>query len=409
MAEFHELIKNFERIRNYMHQFYIYGFKVRGDYDQKSARTYDNERRRIESWLKNHIRSDYTAKGKQIAINIDSRQIYQNPLYAAWKSKSFTDNDLLLHFFLLDLLWDDQALTVPELCDLIAERYGVVFDSQTVRLKLKEYEALGICHAKKEGRQLLYSLCLWEIEDDPPLYNALMTAVKYFQETAPFGFIGSTLLDRETIDNYFFSFKHHFIVHTLEDQVLLNILTAIRERRKIRFQNSSTRTSQITVMTGIPLKIFISTQTGRRYACLYQEHNQRFANMRLDVMSKIELLANVDNYTPLQVLLDKNLPHCWGVSFGSTTRIEEIHLKLHINEKNETYILDRLYREGRGGEVIRAAENTFLYSGTYFDTNEMLGWVKSFTGRILDVQGSNQTIIRKLERDLEKMYQMYCK
>lgn len=37
MAEFQELIKNFDRIRDYMRQFYIYGFKVRGDYDDKAA------------------------------------------------------------------------------------------------------------------------------------------------------------------------------------------------------------------------------------------------------------------------------------------------------------------------------------------------------------------------------------
>ena len=55
MAEFQELIKNFDRIRDYMRQFYIYGFKVRNDFDSHCARTYDNERRRIESWL-----GDYT-------------------------------------------------------------------------------------------------------------------------------------------------------------------------------------------------------------------------------------------------------------------------------------------------------------------------------------------------------------
>ena len=48
MAEFQELIKNFDRIRDYMRQFYVYGFKMRNDFEEKSARTYDNERRRIE-------------------------------------------------------------------------------------------------------------------------------------------------------------------------------------------------------------------------------------------------------------------------------------------------------------------------------------------------------------------------
>ena len=46
-----ELVKSFERIRNYMREFYVYGFKSRDEYGMKSARSYDNERRRIESWL----------------------------------------------------------------------------------------------------------------------------------------------------------------------------------------------------------------------------------------------------------------------------------------------------------------------------------------------------------------------
>ena len=82
MAEFQELIKNFDRIRDYMRSFYVYGFKVRNEYSEKSARTYDNERRRMESWLADYMRSEYTSKGKQICINVDSRTISQNPLYA---------------------------------------------------------------------------------------------------------------------------------------------------------------------------------------------------------------------------------------------------------------------------------------------------------------------------------------
>ena len=120
MAEFQELIKNFDRIRDYMRQFYVYGFKVRGDFTQKSARTYDNERRRIESWLSPYIHSEYTSKGRQVSINIGENEIFSNPLYAAWKSKSFTDNDLLLHFFILDRLADGREMTAGELADSIA-------------------------------------------------------------------------------------------------------------------------------------------------------------------------------------------------------------------------------------------------------------------------------------------------
>ncbi len=35
-----ELIKNFEKVRAYMREFYVYGFKSRTEYDAKSARSY---------------------------------------------------------------------------------------------------------------------------------------------------------------------------------------------------------------------------------------------------------------------------------------------------------------------------------------------------------------------------------
>jgi hypothetical protein len=42
MAEFNELIRDFKKIRDYMRDFYVYGFKSRNDFKHKSARTYDN-------------------------------------------------------------------------------------------------------------------------------------------------------------------------------------------------------------------------------------------------------------------------------------------------------------------------------------------------------------------------------
>ena len=83
-------------------------------------------------------------------------------------------------------------------------------------------------------------------------------------------------------------------------------------------------------------------------------------------------------------------------------------MKLFIDEKKEPYILNRLYREGRGGEVMRIRENEYLYSGFFFDTNEMLSWVKTFTGRVMDIQCSNQAAVNKVTADWERMYQMYC-
>ena len=41
-----ELIKNFERIRDYMREFYVYGFKSRDEFTKKSARCCFSKRMR---------------------------------------------------------------------------------------------------------------------------------------------------------------------------------------------------------------------------------------------------------------------------------------------------------------------------------------------------------------------------
>ena len=82
-------------------------------------------------------------------------------------------------------------------------------------------------------------------------------------------------------------------------------------------------------------------------------------------------------------------------------------MTLYIDEASEGHIINRLRREGRGGEVQQVRENVWLYMGTFFDTNEMLPWIKSFTGRILDLQCSNQAVLDKVTADLKAMYQMY--
>ena len=42
-----ELVKGISRIRDYMREFFVYGFKSREEIGSKSARSYDNERRRM--------------------------------------------------------------------------------------------------------------------------------------------------------------------------------------------------------------------------------------------------------------------------------------------------------------------------------------------------------------------------
>lgn len=283
-----ELIKNFDRIRDYMRQFYVYGFKSRTEYDAKSGRSYDNERRRVESWLGDSMRFRLTPEGKHVFLSMDSRAIRSNPLYNAFKAKSFTAGDVTFHFYILDLLQNGDACTARQITDLFAEKYLSAFetdrqpDISTIRKKLKEYVALGLLQCRKQGRELLYSR-----SEDALALNAWADALAFFSEADPLGVIGSTLLDKLEPLSPCFRFKHHYMLHALDSQILLELLTAIGEHKTVELQYISPKTGRETAHTVCPLKIYISTQGGRQYLLCFHYRFKKLMFFRLDFLHRV--------------------------------------------------------------------------------------------------------------------------
>lgn len=402
MSDFSELIKNFDKIRDYMRDFYVYGFKSRADFTKKSSRTYDNEKRRCESYLGEYMKWDYKSGNKSSFISVDCAHIPLNPLYAAWKSKSFTANDIVLHFCILDAL-QAAPMTVDELTDFICDKSEMIFDAQTVRNKCKEYVKLGMLRQEKQGRAFVYSINPQNI----PLTPKLIDAVKFFQGAAPFGEIGSYILDSENQDNDLFAFKHYYIAHTLEDGILFDLLSAIRQNRSVFFANQSIRSSNSIIVHALPLKIFVSAGTGRRYVCMYSFRKRRFNTFRLDYIKSVKVDKEVDFAAELKERLNNNLDKVWGVSFGGIHRLETISMKLCIDERHEQYIIDRIKREGQGGELKRLDDNTFLYTKEMFDSTDIVPWIKTFTGRIIGLEGTNEAVVKRFFSDINRMAHMY--
>ena len=159
---YNELVKNFKRIRDYMREFYVYGFKSRDEFNKKSARSYDDERRRLESWLGDYMQFRQTAEGKNMFLSIDSRLTKHNPLFKAWKTKSFTDGDITLHFIVMDILSNGQELSLGDVAYQVDEylagfEHARVFDISTIRKKLNEYVKEGLLVRRKSGKTMLYS------------------------------------------------------------------------------------------------------------------------------------------------------------------------------------------------------------------------------------------------------------
>ena len=217
MSNFQELIKSFPKTREYVRDFFVYGFKTRNEFKEKSPRTYDNERRRLESWLGPFVQRDYVPGGFNISLAIDSGLLDSNPLFRVWKTKSFTDNDIVLHFLILDLLQDGQSLTAEELTDRLLTDYETLFDIQTVRRKCNAYEKEGLLGREKSGKAVRFFL-------DNRLSHWLKSnesardALAFYQMAGCLGIIGNEILEQLESQNRSFRVKHSFFVHTLEDE-----------------------------------------------------------------------------------------------------------------------------------------------------------------------------------------------
>ena len=408
MSDFHELIKSFPKTREYVRDFFVYGFKTRNEFKNKSPRTYDNERRRLESWLSPFVHKDHLSNGANISLAIDSNLLDTNPLFRVWKTKSFTDNDIVLHFFILDLLQDGGKITAEEITDDLLTEYEAFFDIQTVRRKCNAYQKEGLLQKQRKGKTVVYSLdtslAQWLKSNE-----TILDALAFFQLAGNLGMIGNQLTDQFDYQNQTFRVKHSFFVHTLEDEILLDLLNIIHQQKSAALEIKSSKKGVINTTYCVPLQIFISTRSGRRFLCAYIDRSKRFTCFRLDTIKKVTPLEKTEAYEELQTKLNRNRRQLWGVSFQGRERhhLDKLTMTIQVFEPKESYIVDRLRREGRGGTVTKTAPNIYQYEIEVFDCNEMLPWIRTFIGRILSLECSAKSVERRFYEDLQTMYQMY--
>lgn len=411
MSSYSELIKSFERIRAYMREFYVYGFKSRDGYTRKSARSYDDERRRIESWLGEHMRFVRTPEGKTIFISVDSRRIRHNPFYHAWKAKSFTDGDITLHFILFDILYTPSVrLTLSELLRRIDEDYLSAFpaprmpDESTVRKKLKEYCEAGIIETERVGRSVYYRRA--ETVD----ISGLTDALHFFSEVAPCGVVGSFILDKTEEDTDFFAFKHHYITGAMDSGVLAALFLAMREKRAVTVTNVSRRRDTPKTVRLIPLRVLISVQSGRQHLLAYTPEYRSFDTYRIDHLSDVKLGEPSSELEGLRSALDGMRNKMWGVGLKrrlvADDRPEHVDFTVRVGD-GEEFIVKRLEREKRVGRVERLDAHTYRFTADVYDAGEMLPWIRSFICRITALHFSSKVLEEQFRSDLSAMYRMY--
>lgn len=404
-----ELVKNFENIRDYMRQFLVYGFKMRDEFDAKSARSYDNEKRRVESWLSDYMHFRQDASGKAVFLSLDSRHIPNNPLYMGWKTSTFTKNDIRLHFLLMDILTTNAIYSIPDILNCINKDYLTIFqdaelpDESTLRKKCQEYAKIGLITVVKQGKQHYYQLTRDTVD-----YDRWYDALSFFSEDNPLGVVGSFVMDKYERKQSFFSFKHRYFLFSLDSGMVLDVLDAMHERRKVEielFENRKKRHRRVIV---IPLQIWISVQGGRQYLAAINQERKFVYFFRLDSIRKVSSLDIIEDrktYEAYQTYLKEERKNIWGVSMGMG-KLEHIEMTVKIHAK-EKHVVKRLHREKRYGCVQQLNHTTWHFSTDVYDAQELLPWIRTFIGRIVHLSCSNKRIVDQFWSDFEALSVLY--
>lgn len=388
-----------------MREFYVYGFKSRNEYTSKSARSYDDEKRRMESLLGDYMRFRRQADGKNVFLSVDSRVTRHNPLYRAWKAKSFTDGDITLHFILLDLLSSaEKGMTSAEIADGVCAMLPdaeTAFDESTVRKKLKEYAEEGIVLSEKSGKTVRYRLAK---QTDMIPYRDILD---FFSEVAPCGVIGSFLLDQTEKHEGKFAFKHHYITSALDSEIVCSLFEGIGEKKAVTIETPG-RKGGITVHSVIPLRLMIGVQSGRQYLMAYIPEGKRISSFRADRILSVKIGKICDRFDEYRAKLDGIGDRLWGVSaqsfFGNRTERVEFTV---VYGDNESFIHERLEREKRCGTAERIDKNTSRFSADVYDATELIPWIRTFIGRIVDVRFSDRRLQERFLGDIRAMYEIY--
>lgn len=410
-----ELIKNLDTIRTYVRSFYIYGFKMRDKFSAKSARTYDDEKRRLENYLSGFMAFRPDENGKVTFLSIDSRHISHNPLYKIFKAKSFTAMDISLHFMLMDILSDGSKKSIGQILDEISGVYLKDFsadalpEESTLRKKLKEYEDLGLISSVKNGKTMLYfrqpmtDLC--GAED----------ALSFFSEIAPCGVAGSFLLDKfpadEQAESEIFQFKHHYITSSIESDFVEQVFDAIREHRFLFVGQKKNEEDRLFLNEVVPMMIYQSTQGGRMYLMAYRLNGKYFQALRFDYIVSIKIGEVYEGFEQKRAEFEALRKNIWGVALKQNKKHNDTttsHVAFRVYfEDDEKFIYNRLLREKRCGTITLLTRNDAQFDADVFDPQEIIPWARTFISRITFFDCSDKTIARKFYDDIRKMGKMY--
>lgn len=405
-------IKDIATVRKWLREFSVFGDKTRSDFVGQSG--YRHAYEKVEQFLDRFL---YTGRDENNCVHaffsLDVRDACHNPLFVFYKIHAFKDHDIRLHFTIINSLADGKYKTRGEIRQDIYNSDVYDLDNDEIDLtlyrKLDEYLKLGLLISKKTGKTLYYALSRDGLDLKPWAH-----AIPFFSEIDPLGVIGDYLRDRldrmgGLPDYEPFIFRHHYIHHAVDAEIVETIAEAIRRKKFIEVvsctQDDSANRS-VNKEECIPIRFYHSVQSGRRYVVVYRQTHYRLAFKRIDRIQSVALGDDVPEYGQYERDATERLKYVWGVSDNGNRVLTHLEMTIRTESPN-TYVLKRLELEKRHGSVERIDDFSSRFSIDVWDAHEMLPWVRTFIGYIVSLHCSNGSFVEQFKCDLRKAFSFY--
>ena len=401
-----ETIKHLDITKSYLRCFFLYGCYARRDYAKFGAlRSYDNERQRIEVWYGDSFKSRMDGKEKVYAIAAE-RDVAHNPFYEVFKAKSVTSKSFLVHYLVLDALSDYNYASFNDITGRISangkEDFIYIIDDSTIKDTINKLVSMGLVERSKlDKKTVLYRICRAEFA-----IEKYSDAIAFFSEANELGVIGSYISDRASLDGEKFIYRHRYLQHALDSELLFKLFGAITDKRSIKIVYFKNKDSE-QQLEMVPLKLFVSTQMGRRFIVGWSPRDKNYVTRRLDMVKTISLGEVCTNFDEMLDGLKDRMKHTWGVNFGSNrTPLTKVEIVFSISD-SMSYLADRIRREKRCGEIEETYKNQLNFRAEVYDALELMPWIRTYIGNIVSIKTSNHELERKLREDLKALNSLY--
>ena len=406
MANQNRAISSFDVIRKLVRNLYLEGFNNYLETGNlgKSSRAFTNNLYSIRNFLDDRFMSSKTNTKKQSnpVISFDTRVETENPLFALWKTSNSIASNLSFDFAIMDILEDYPdgiswfSLTSDSSSDLLCKYVSKGTDKKGVKVKLEKLAEAGVIEFSEDKKKIrkTNTIRIKELLSSKEVKQALQFA----SETCPLGVIGSFILDSlsnvnsEQV-NTPIHYKHHFVFNSIDYEIMYILLEAINERCFVELESE-----RFGLRIIVPLKIFISTQTGRAYVVFWNKKDEMLFSENLELILAAKKTNICSEYELYRRKLSEIECHMWGVSFKMEKSAELEHVRFVIeypSAREKSYIPARIRREAVTGTVKELDSYHSEFTADIIDSNEIIPWVSSFFGRITELDFPYASRIRE--------------